>query len=172
DYRSRRRVLTLASLCFRMPSDVAVGRSSSTMPAPRAQELLAKRRQHRGLVARVLPVARVAGERWTLRRLTLSPAPHPRVALGSVVFFGWIHRDVLRHAHPIARNVRTDAVGEQAVEDQQIAGLHRNVDDLEAGQGRPPDIAISGLRGDPMLEGAERFRHTLKAACLAVAVDE
>ena len=89
------------------------------VPAASTQELLAQRREHRGPIARPLPIPRIARERRSLWRLALTPAAHARLALGDVVLLRRIHRDVLRHPHAIVGDVRPDAVREQTVEDQQ-----------------------------------------------------
>src|SRR6202041_689964 len=60
----------------------------------------------------------------------------------------------------------------KAVEDHQIAGLHRHRVDLEAIHVGPKAVASFRLPLLPLLEGAKELRNTLEATCLPVYVNQ
>ena len=100
--------------------------------------------------------------------VALAPKADALVALGFVVEVRRIHGDILRHAHAVLGMVRPDAVGEQRVEDQEVTGLHLDIDDLQAGGVGVHRIAVGGLRLHPFVEMLEEFGHALEAADVAV----
>ncbi len=100
--------------------------------------------------------------------IEFAPQADPLLALRRVVPLGRVHRDVLRDAGTIHRMIRAHAVREQRVEDQQVAGFHRHVDDSQAGRVGVHRVAIGRLGLHPLVEAPEQFRHTLEAADVTV----
>ena len=64
-----------------------------------------------------------------------------------------------------------DAVRQQAVEDQKIAGLGHDRHDFEAGCVGFPGIAVGGLRLSPLLQSSEQFRYALESANFRLVID-
>src|SRR5207248_4104009 len=69
------------------------------VPRAEAEQLLAQRGECRALVARLLPAARVAGERVALGRDAVAPRRDPPLPQRLVLLLRRHHRDVLRQPH-------------------------------------------------------------------------
>lgn len=87
----------------------------------------------------------VAGEGVSFHWRSALPAVDAPLPEGFVIFLCGHHGDILGDANLVGAAVGADAVGLEAVKDQEIAGLQGDFDDIEPGSIGFVVIAVFGL---------------------------
>lgn len=143
------------------------------MPGAQPQQLLAELVQRGGAVPQRLVLHRVADQGPVPgRRADLAPGLDPGTAQLLGLLQGGHHRQVLHRTHLARRGVAGHSVRQQAVPDQQVAGLQLRSHDgeLVAVDGRPDRVPVGRLPQPPLLEPAEQLRVALEPAVVGPGV--
>src|SRR5205823_3084771 len=120
----------------------------------------------------LLPSSWIAWKSEALWWLHLSPRSNTYVAQVIARLVSRSHRDILHDAGFIFRNIGSDSMREQAVEDQEIAGLGHDRHDLKSDCVRLPGIPIRRLGFSPFLQSSEEFGPPLESTHVGFMIDQ